>query len=102
MKRPTMRPMLLIITLLLIGVACGGDRENAKAEAAKGAEEGDFCGEHGVPEAMCTKCNPDLIAGFKEKGDWCGEHGFPESVCPTERLVPLPPSSLHPVRSANI
>jgi cobalt-zinc-cadmium efflux system membrane fusion protein len=77
-----MRPMLLIITLLLIGVACGGDRENAKAEAAKGAEEGDFCGEHGVPEAMCTKCNPDLIAGFKEKGDWCGEHGFPESVCP--------------------
>ncbi len=88
-----MRPMLLIITLLLIGVACGGDRENAKAEAAKGAEEAAFCEEHGVPEAMCTKCNPDLIAGFKESGDWCGGHGFPESVCPICNPVARAPTT---------
>jgi cobalt-zinc-cadmium efflux system membrane fusion protein len=41
-----------------------------------------MCAEHGVLEAICTKCNPKLIPVFQAKGDWCGEHGFPESVCP--------------------
>ncbi|HZL84350.1 MAG TPA: efflux RND transporter periplasmic adaptor subunit [Candidatus Krumholzibacteria bacterium] len=41
-----------------------------------------FCGEHGVLEAVCTKCNPKLVAVFKAKGDWCAEHEFPESFCP--------------------
>lgn len=47
-----------------------------------GDAEGAFCKEHGVLEAVCTKCNPALIAVFKAKGDWCEEHGFPESFCP--------------------
>lgn len=38
--------------------------------------------EHGLPQALCTKCNPALVAVFKAKGDWCEEHGFPESFCP--------------------
>ena len=41
-----------------------------------------MCAEHGVLEAICTKCNPKLIPVFKAKGDWCEEHGFPMSVCP--------------------
>jgi hypothetical protein len=41
----------------------------------------DWCGEHGVPESQCTKCNPDLIAAFKATNDWCEEHGLPESQC---------------------
>jgi len=55
------------------------------AEPAAGtpaATEGEFCREHGVLEAVCTKCNPALIPVFKAKGDWCEEHGFPESICP--------------------
>ncbi len=92
------------LALFLLIAACGGDRRSKEkeegAEAAETAEavehgegeqEVDFCGEHGVPEAMCTKCNPDLIAGFKEKGDWCDEHGFPESVCPICNPVPGAP-----------
>ena len=39
------------------------------------------CSAHGVPEALCTKCNADLIAGFKAEGDWCGGHSVPESQC---------------------
>lgn len=39
------------------------------------------CAEHGVPEALCTRCNPSLIAAFKANGDWCAEHGLPESQC---------------------
>ena len=39
------------------------------------------CIEHGVPEALCTKCNPTLIAAFKLAGDWCAGHSVPESQC---------------------
>lgn len=41
-----------------------------------------MCKEHGVLEALCTKCNPKLAVLFQSKGDWCAEHGFPESICP--------------------
>lgn len=37
--------------------------------------------EHRVPPELCTKCNPELIAVFKETGDWCEEHRVPESHC---------------------
>ena len=37
--------------------------------------------EHRVPAELCTKCNPELAAVFKETGDWCEEHGLPESHC---------------------
>lgn len=36
---------------------------------------------HRVPAELCTKCNPELAAVFKETGDWCEEHGLPESHC---------------------
>lgn len=60
--------------------------ESAGSDAAAAAPSADaFCGEHGVAEAVCTKCNPRLAVIFQEKGDWCAEHGFPESFCPTCR-----------------
>ncbi len=40
-----------------------------------------WCGGHGVPESVCTRCNSSLIAKFKAAGDWCGGHGLPESQC---------------------
>lgn len=40
-----------------------------------------MCGGHGVPEAVCTRCNSALIAAFKVENDWCAEHGLPESQC---------------------
>lgn len=52
--------------------------------AAQGARPGsheDWCGEHQVPESLCTRCNSSLIAAFKATGDWCEEHGLPESQC---------------------
>ncbi|MCC7535218.1 MAG: efflux RND transporter periplasmic adaptor subunit [Deltaproteobacteria bacterium] len=41
-----------------------------------------MCREHGVLEALCTKCNRALVPVFQARGDWCAEHGFPESICP--------------------
>ena len=81
---------------VLGSAACDKEREPAPAEqaakteadhhapegAAPGSHE-DWCGEHAVPESMCTRCNPSLIAAFKATGDWCEEHGLPESQCLT-------------------
>lgn len=54
--------------------------EHGKAGAKPGSHE-DWCGEHQVPESMCTRCNPSLIPAFKATSDWCEEHGLPESQC---------------------
>jgi len=40
-----------------------------------------FCGEHGVPEAVCTRCRGDLEGAFRAAGDWCDGHALPESHC---------------------
>ncbi len=40
-----------------------------------------FCGEHGVPEAFCTRCDPALVPAFVARNDWCAEHTLPESQC---------------------
>lgn len=40
-----------------------------------------WCTEHGVPETMCTRCDPSLVAKYKASGDWCGGHNLPESQC---------------------
>ena len=57
-------------------------REIAPAGVVPGSYE-DWCGEHGVPESVCTRCNADLIPAFQATGDWCAEHGLPESQCLT-------------------
>ncbi len=88
MPRHSNALIVLGLGLALLVIACGGDKAEPKpaataataATAAKG--EGELCEEHGVLEAICTKCHPKLIPVFQAKGDWCEEHGFPESVCP--------------------
>ncbi len=81
--------LLVALVAALAGMACrpsagGGDLGEGRSEERVSAPaEGGFCKEHGVLEAICTKCNPKLIPVFQAKGDWCAEHGFPESICPT-------------------
>jgi cobalt-zinc-cadmium efflux system membrane fusion protein len=76
---------LVIVLLMLVATACRdrGDTPKAATEAAPAAKAHapGMC-EHGLPEALCTKCQPALAAVFQAKGDWCDEHGFPESFCP--------------------
>lgn len=85
----------LVVALLCVAVqACGPDRPQraesgasatpAPAHAAPTVTPGsyeDWCEEHGVPETLCTRCDPALAAAFKATGDWCVEHGLPESQC---------------------
>jgi cobalt-zinc-cadmium efflux system membrane fusion protein len=82
----------LILALITYGTSCqrtgsssnpesrGSDSGVQPAQIASNVEG--MCAEHGVLEAVCTKCNPRLIPIFQAKGDWCAEHEFPESFCP--------------------
>ncbi|MBI3848294.1 MAG: hypothetical protein HY292_26970 [Planctomycetes bacterium] len=84
----------IIVLLVLVGVmgfACtkgsdkgtenpAGSAAHAPASATPGSYE-DWCQEHQVPESLCTKCNPSLVAAFQASDDWCKEHGLPESQC---------------------
>lgn len=56
-------------------------KEKPKEPLIKKQEIADWCPEHGVPESICTRCNPALVEGFKKKSDWCKEHDLPESQC---------------------
>lgn len=47
------------------------------SETGEAKPPADWCPEHGVPESLCTLCNPAL----KEKSLWCGEHGLTEDLC---------------------
>ena len=64
--------------------SCERKASSSAAEATKTttqAEEAEWCAEHGVPESICTRCHPKLIADFKQKGDWCKDHNLPKSQC---------------------
>jgi cobalt-zinc-cadmium efflux system membrane fusion protein len=77
---------LMVVALATQG--CAGEAPAKAAAAAppqavepsQAANAPRLC-EHGVPADICTRCNPDLAAVYKEMGDWCGEHGVPESQC---------------------
>ena len=82
----SLAPLLLMIALLSACESRSPAPATAPAAAAPrapaAADPADWCGGHGLPESMCTKCNPALVEPLVRAGDWCGEHGFPESVCP--------------------
>jgi cobalt-zinc-cadmium efflux system membrane fusion protein len=72
----------MVVLLAACGNARVDERDETSATATASVAADAFCSEHGVLEAVCTKCNPALIPVFKAKGDWCEEHQFPESFCP--------------------
>lgn len=61
--------------------------------SAASSKEYERC-KHKVPKEVCTRCNPQLAARFKEAKDWCPEHDVPESQCfkchPDLTFEPLP------------
>ncbi|MCC6425975.1 MAG: RND transporter [Phycisphaerales bacterium] len=75
------------VVALVAAVGLSGCEKKSEPAAKPAAADNqttaaaDWCAEHGVPESICTRCNPKLIAEFKQKGDWCKEHSLPESQC---------------------
>jgi cobalt-zinc-cadmium efflux system membrane fusion protein len=71
-----------ISVALVLVLACGETEEHATPGTSAATDPDAMCEEHGVLEALCTKCNPALVAVFRARGDYCEEHGFAESICP--------------------
>jgi cobalt-zinc-cadmium efflux system membrane fusion protein len=67
---------------MMFVIACREEAPDATEHSSAPTDPGAMCAEHGVLEALCTKCNPSLVAVFRARGDYCEEHGFPESICP--------------------
>lgn len=85
-----MSPWLGLLACLCLVFAAPGCKDRAGGESQQVAQPLPSASavsrvgrcEHGLPPAICTKCNPALAPVFKAKGDWCDAHGFPESFCP--------------------
>jgi len=73
---------LIVRALALLMLAAAVPSHTAASSTPAPVVVAPLCREHGVVDALCTKCNPALIPVFSAKGDWCPEHGFPESICP--------------------
>jgi len=75
----------------------GGEEAHASKDAKPGSYE-DWCGEHGVPDSQCTRCDKSLIPVFKATGDWDEKHGLPKSQClkcdPKLKIVRPPKGSI--------
>lgn len=81
----------VVVGLAVSLMGCGGKSSEQSQPASKAAahapadvvpgSHADWCGEHGVPESVCTRCDPSLVAAFKATDDWCAEHALPESQC---------------------
>ena len=92
MKPHRLRTLFAIAPFSAAAPGCGKTSSDAAPQAASTEQHAarakpgtydDWCGEHQVPESLCTRCNPSLAAAFKATGDWCQEHGLPESQCKT-------------------
>jgi len=87
-------PTLLILAVLA-GLAWWGHHYGWRlpkfSELAGKAESNEvaWCDEHGVPEADCIACNPDLMPKGQLFG-WCSEHGVHECVLDHPELAQLP------------
>lgn len=85
-----MRSALLLPAALIVLVGCATTPTQKPADAEeqhgvisdKSRVEGtpELCS-HKVPEKVCVRHHPELVAEFKKVGDWCGEHDVPESQC---------------------
>jgi thiol-disulfide isomerase/thioredoxin len=92
---------ILSVVLLAIGGCASTTKPKMGTISDLSRVKGDapFC-EHKVPEQVCTKHHPELIASFKKVDDWCGMHEVPESQClichpelTFEALPDLPPDA---------
>ncbi len=59
----------------------GGGHDHSKDGKKDHDHSGWWCGEHGLPEAECSRCSAKAEAAFKAKGDWCDEHLRAKSQC---------------------
>jgi len=89
--------MLAVATIFAVGCDRSTNTDQPQAGKQAGADndrdelvstdEGDhdhsgwWCGEHGIPEEVCSMCSSKAAADFQKQGDWCAEHDRAKSQC---------------------
>lgn len=84
MRRSILLSIVLFLCFSVSAFAAESAQPAEDLHGAKGTTPGsyeDWCGEHGVPESLCTRCDKSLIPAFKATGDWDDKHGLPKSQC---------------------
>ena len=84
MRRSILLSLALLVSISVTSFAAETAKPAKDLHGAKGAKPGsyeDWCGEHGVPESLDTRCDKSLIPAFKATGDWDEKHGLPKSQC---------------------
>jgi len=81
MRRSILLSLALLVSLTTVAFAAKPAKEIHGTTGARPGSYEDWCGEHGVPESMCTRCDKSLIPAFKATGDWDEKHGLPKSQC---------------------
>jgi cobalt-zinc-cadmium efflux system membrane fusion protein len=79
-----LKKLFLYVVILAVGVAIGimaGPRLGGSSDSGDRIASAAHCEPHQIPVDLCTRCDPELIPGFKARGDWCVEHNIPESQC---------------------
>lgn len=91
MKAPSLPASLLG---LLLSACATTSSPHGTASGLTLAAAGEALCDHRVPERVCSRHHPELVADFKKLGDWCAEHDVPESQCltchPDLTFDPLP------------
>ncbi len=90
-----MKPRFIVLlgVCLLTIAAIVWSQSGSDSQTGVRPYSGTACSYHGVPDSLCTRCHPELAAGFKQRGDWCAEHSLPESQCYLCNPELKPPSS---------
>lgn len=73
--------LLPLLALLVIGCASQPKPQMGTISDLSRVEGPATLCEHRVPEQVCTRHHPELVAKFKAVNDWCPEHDVPESQC---------------------
>jgi cobalt-zinc-cadmium efflux system membrane fusion protein len=76
----TIKMLLILAAFFVLGNGCAPSAVPPIVHAKPPCCEW-WCYEHGVPECICTICNPRLVQEFKARGDWCSKHDLPDSHC---------------------
>lgn len=87
----------VLVVVVLSGLAYAGHRNGWQIPKfsslfGDGDAEAAWCEEHGVPEAICIECRPELAAPEPDRG-WCRAHGVPRCLWehPADAQTKTPP-----------
>lgn len=80
MKPAAVTFAVAVLAAAALGAGCASQKMGVVSDLSRVEGPAELC-EHKVPEKVCVKHHPELVAKFKAVNDWCGPHDVAESQC---------------------